>query len=692
MNAITGQKRLLHGGDYNPEQWLKHPEILEKDIEYFKKAHINTVSMGIFSWGVLEPEEGKYEFQWLEDRINQLYENGISTILATPSAARPKWMADKYPEVLQVDETRHRKLFGGRHNFCHSSPVYREKTRAIDLMLSKKFGKHPGVIMWHISNEFGGECHCPLCQDKFRQWLENKYKTIDALNDAWCTTFWSHQYQSFSQIESPSPRGERQLHGLNLDWKRFVTEQTRDFLLFEKQAIRDGGSDKPVTANFMYDYQGLDYHRLCDGLDLVSWDNYPTWHKREEYETAIDSGMQHDIMRTLLKKPFLLMESCPSATNWQGVSKLKKPGMLEAASLQAVAHGSDSVLYFQLRQSQGASEKFHGAVIDHYGGPDTRVLREVTRVGERLSNLSFLTGTETEAKAAVLFDWHSRWAMENAQGPRNDGLYYKETVSKSYRALRRLGLNVDLPDMTQSLDQYSLVVVPMAYLFRGQFEERLKNYVEGGGCLVMTYWSGIVDENDRCFLGGTPHGLMEAAGLRSTEIDGLYDWEENHGRPLEKNSLGMTRTYSCRNLCELVKTDGAEIIMEYTDDFYAGYPVLTSHLYKKGQVYYICADMEQAFYDDLYEKLAALMDLKGPAEVIPEGVEVTVRTDGEKDYAILQNFSRQPAKVKLDQGWTLIENGTLILETENNHRDQQEEAWLNPLETQVFCKIKKEQA
>ena len=218
MNAITGQKRLLHGGDYNPEQWLKHPEILEKDIEYFKKAHINTVSMGIFSWGVLEPEEGKYEFQWLEDRINQLYENGISTILATPSAARPKWMADKYPEVLQIDETRHRKLFGGRHNFCHSSPVYREKTRAIDLMLSKKFGKHPGVIMWHISNEFGGECHCPLCQDKFRQWLENKYKTIDALNDAWCTTFWSHQYQSFSQIESPSPRGERQLHGLNLDW------------------------------------------------------------------------------------------------------------------------------------------------------------------------------------------------------------------------------------------------------------------------------------------------------------------------------------------------------------------------------------------------------------------------------------------------------------------------------------------
>ena len=280
--------RYLHGGDYNPEQWLDRPDILRKDIEYFKKAHINTVSVGIFSWAVLEPEEGKYNFDWLEEIINNLYKEGIYTILATPSGARPKWMADKYEEVLRMDPDRTRRFFGGRHNHCFTSPVYREKVHAIDKKLAERFGKHPAVMLWHISNEFGGECHCPLCQAKFREWLKEKY-----------------------------------------------------------------GSELPVTANLMYDYDGLDYKKFKDVLDIVSWDNYPGWHKKEEYVTAVDVAMQHDLMRSIKKAPFLLMESCPSATNWKPINKLKKPGMLLAGSLQAVAHGSDSVLYFQLRQSQG---------------------------------------------------------------------------------------------------------------------------------------------------------------------------------------------------------------------------------------------------------------------------------------------------------------------------------------------------
>ena len=210
--------RYLHGGDYNPEQWLDRPDILQKDIEYFKKAHINTVSVGIFSWAVLEPEEGKYNFDWLEEIINNLYKEGIHTILATPSGARPKWMADKYEEVLRMDPDRTRRFFGGRHNHCFTSPVYREKVHAIDKKLAERFGKHPAVMLWHISNEFGGECHCPLCQAKFREWLKEKYGTIENLNKSWCTTFWSHIYNSFDQIESPSAKGENELHALKLDW------------------------------------------------------------------------------------------------------------------------------------------------------------------------------------------------------------------------------------------------------------------------------------------------------------------------------------------------------------------------------------------------------------------------------------------------------------------------------------------
>lgn len=647
MNTILNTNRLLHGGDYNPEQWLWYPEILEQDIAYFKKAHINEVSLGIFSWAVLEPEEGKYCFQWMEEIIERLYQNGISVILATPSGARPKWMADKYPEVLRVDESRHRNLYGLRHNHCYTSPIYREKTRLINMELAKRFGNRPGVIAWHISNEYGGECHCELCQEEFRKWLKDRYITIENLNRAWATTFWSHIYQDFSQIESPSSRGESSLHGLNLDWKRFVTERTVDFAKHEIQAIRDAGSYKPTTVNLMYDYQGLNYHKFAEVVDIISWDNYPQWHKKQEYLTAMDNGMQHDIMRSIQRKPFLLMESCPAATNWQPVSKLKKPGILHAASLQAIAHGSDSVQYFQLRQSQGSSEKFHGAVIDHYGGDDTRVFKEVTKLGSDLERLAEITGSQTKAKVAVVFDWENRWALEDAQGPRNQGLFYKEAVEKSYYAFRKQGLDVDVIDMEQDFSEYQILAAPMLYMFKKGFPERVRQFVEDGGQFILTYWSGIVDETDLCYLGGTPHGLMDVMGLRSTEIDALYDGEENTAVPVEDNEVGLKKIWKCSNLCDLIKVSTADVIAVYGSDFYQGMPAFTKNSYGKGNAYYICADFEQGFYDDIYRKIAKTANVKGALEEIPEGVEVTTRYSVEYQYLFVQNFNRHAVEMAL---------------------------------------------
>jgi len=643
----------LHGGDYNPEQWLDRPDILQKDIEYFKKAHINTVSVGIFSWAVLEPEEGKYNFDWLEEIINNLYKEGIHTILATPSGARPKWMADKYEEV-RMDPDRTRRFFGGRHNHCFTSPVYREKVHAIDKKLAERFGRHPAVMLWHISNEFGGECHCPLCQAKFREWLKEKYGTIENLNKRWCTTFWSHRYNSFDQIESPSTKGENELHALKLDWKRFVTYQTIDFIKNEVDAIREGGSELPVTANLMYDYDGLDYKKFKDVLDVVSWDNYPSWHKKEEYLTAVDAEMQHDLMRSIRKEPFLLMESCPSATNWKPINKLKKPGMHLAASLQAVAHGSDSVLYFQLRQSQGASEKFHGAVIDHYGGDDTRVFREVTEVGEALEQIQETVGTSMRSQAAVLYDRENDWAIADVQGPRNVDMHYREAVQKNYRALREQGLNVDVIAMEHSLSDYKVLAAPMAYMFKDGYEEKLRAYVENGGTLVLSYWSGLVDGTDRCFLGGTPYGLMDVAGLRSTETDALYDWEENHAIPEAGSHLGISNVYTCKNLCELVKVSDAEVLMRYGEDFYQGYPVLTHKAFGKGHVYYVCADMELGFYQDFYGRVAAEAGLKSPIEIIPEGVSVTVRENEDTEYLFIQNYARKPQAVPVPAEYELL--------------------------------------
>lgn len=642
-------KKLVYGGDYYPEQWLDSPEILEQDIEFLKAAKMNLVSLGVFSWSELEPREGEYHLDWLEKIIDRLYDNGIYVMLATPSGAKPRWIAKEYPEVLRVTERGERNLFGERHNHCYTSPVYREKVNAINTQLAQRFGKHSGVVMWHISNEYGGECYCGLCQQAFREWLKQKYKTINALNHAWWAKFWGHTYSSFEEVEAPSVLGEKSVHGLNLDWKRFVSEQTIDFMRQEIKALRDAGAMQPCTTNMMYDFQGINYGKMQEFVDVISWDTYPLWHKQEDIRVAYDNGMQHDYMRSLKQKPFLLMESCPTATNWQGVSKLKKPGMLMNASVQTIAHGGDSVQYFQIRQSRGSFEKFHGAVIDHYGKTDTRVFREISQVGEALEHLAEIAGTKVEATAALLYDVENRWAMEDAQGPRNKGLFYHQAAVKSYQAMKKYGLNVDVIDMDKALDSYRVVAAPMLYMFRGGIEEKLRKYVEGGGILIMTYWSGVVDENDLCHLGKTPHGLTDVLGLRREEIDGLYDWESNTAVAVPQNSLGITESYTCSHLCELVQTDGAEVLMEYGEDFYAGKPVLTAHSYGKGKAYYVCADMEEDFYTEVYRKIFLQTGIKGILPEIPENVEVCSRCSKDWEYIFIQNYGEKPVKIKLPE-------------------------------------------
>lgn len=646
--------KLLYGGDYCPEQWLDHPEILEQDITYMKNAGINVVTLGVFAWSVYEPCEGEYHFEWLEEIIDNLYANGISVILATPSGARPVWMAKKYEEVLRVNKDGTRNLFGGRHNHCFTSPIYRQQVRKINIELAKRFGKHPAVLMWHISNEYNGECHCRLCQKAFRTWLKDKYGTIDEINKKWWLTFWSHSYNSFDQIDSPQELGEKDVHGLNLAWNRFVTHQTTDFMKAEIQALREGGATQPTTTNLIYNLKGINYAELMKYVDYVSWDSYPDWHQENTVNVAMDTGLVHDFMRCLKQKPFLLMESCPSSPNWQVVSKLKEPGLLMNASLQAIAHGSNSVQYFQIRQGRGGFEKFHGAVIDQYGGDDTRVYQEVKEIGETLDVLKVITQSRVEAQVAIIYDIESRWALEDAQGPRNKGLFYHEAVMKSYQALKRYGLNVDVIDAEKELDKYKVAVVPMLYMFRAGIEEKIRNFVDKGGILIMTYWSGIADENDLCFMGGTPHKLMDVLGLRSEEIDGIEDEDINYVMPVLGNKLGINREFSCNHLCELVRVSDASTLMTYKSKFYAGKPALTCNSYGKGLAYYICADMEQAFYDDIYSRILQDGGIKGLVTGIPKNVEISSRETNQHVYIFIQNYGNETIKMELPAGARIV--------------------------------------
>lgn len=646
----------MHGADYNPDQWQHDPHVLEEDIRMMKLAKCNVMAVGIFAWSALEPEEGVFTFDWLDRVLDTFAANGIYAWLATPSGARPAWMAEQYPEVLRVGPNRVRNLFGARHNHCYTSPVYREKVTIMNKQLAERYAQHPAVVGWHISNEYGGECHCNYCQEAFRGWLKRKYVTLDALNMAWWTSFWSHTYTNWSQIESPAPHGENLVHAMNLDWKRFVTDQTVDFCRHEIAPLKAENTELPVTTNLMDAYEGLNYWKFADVLDVISWDAYPTWHDAaDQSNLAAWFSLNHDMFRSLGGgKPFLLMESTPSLTNWQPVSKLKKPGMHLLSSLQAVAHGSDSVQYFQWRKSRGASEKLHGAVIDHVGHEHTRVFQDVAELGGALEKLTDLIGTRVPTQTALIFDWENRWAVKDSQGPRNMGIKYEQTVLSHYRAFWDQGVPVDVIDMDCDFSKYKLVVAPMLYLVRPGVGERIEQFVANGGTFVTTYWSGIVDENDLCFQGGFPGPLRKTLGIWSEEIDGLHDHEVNRVLFTEGNALQITGEYEIRELCELIHTEGAETLAVYGDDFYAGRPALTVNAVGKGKAYYIAARTDQSFQRSFYKQVLKVAGIDGALQTeLPAEATAQIRTDGVNEFIFLMNFSSKTHTITLDeQGYT----------------------------------------
>ncbi|MDY4138027.1 MAG: beta-galactosidase [Eubacteriales bacterium] len=646
--------QFLHGGDYNPDQWLDRPDILDRDIEMMHKAHVNCVSIGIFSWALLEPEEGVYDFDWLDEVIDRLWKGGIHIILATPSGARPAWMAQKYPEVLRVESNFQRNHFGNRHNHCPSSPVYREKVQAIDTQLAIRYAGHPAVILWHLSNEYSGDCRCPLCQEKWRTWLKERYGTIDELNRRWWTSFWSMRYTDWSQVEPPSPVGQSSNTSMQVDWRRFSTQQCKAFILMEKAAVQAVNPDLKCTANLMERFWDYDYFSLAEAIDVVSWDAYPQWHGESDMARAAEFAMNHEMMRSFKDQPFLLMESTPSLVNWKRVNKLKRPGMHMLSSMQALAHGSQSVLYFQWRKGRGGAEMFHGAVVDHDGRDDTRVFQDVTAVGEALERLASLyDAPKRKPQVCILYDWSSWWAVEFAQAGQLGHMNYFDTVNMHYRALWQQGVSVDFRDMRPCTDLsgYDLVVAPLLFMIRDGFDAKLREYVKNGGHLLMTYFSGVVDDTDLAWLGGAPHGLTEVLGVRGTELDALH--------PQDVNALVLKdgRRFAIHELCEIPEDLGAETLGSYERDFYAGLPCLTRNAYGAGEAYYLAAKVEQAGLDAIYTDIVdALGIARALSDALPEGVVATERGGA----IFLQNYSGQARQVSLAAEYTDLLTDTVV--------------------------------
>lgn len=649
---------LLHGGDYNPDQWLDRPDILEEDIKMMKKAGVNTATVGVFSWSALEPQEGNFQFGWLHDIMDKLYENGIYTVLATPTGARPAWMDEKYPSVLRVEKDGRRNHHSGRHNHCMSSLEYRALVEKMDTKLAQEFGSHPGLILWHISNELGGECYCDSCKKRFQEYLREKYhNNIEELNKQWWTSFWSRRFDSFEQIEPPYDNGEHSILGLNLDWKRFNSWNMKDYLAFERRILKKYTPQVPATANFMKLFEQLDYVDLAKEIDIISWDGYPSWNN--DYETPADTAAElsfdHAVMRSLKKdKPFMLMESTPSLVNWHSVNKLKRPGILRASSIQTIGCGSDTVQYFQWRKGRGAAEQFHGAVVDHLGRDDTRVFKEVSEVGELLKKLAPVTGSRVASKAAVLFDWSNRWAIKDMQGMAHDTKNYEKEVRKFYNIHLKKGINADIVFPLEDLSSYSLVVLPMYYAVSKEAGAWLKEYVKNGGTVVATYLTAYVNENTLAYLGGFPGaGLGEVFGLYAEELDTLYPTDSN-AVLMKDGNKAIVKDY-----CELIKLTGAEVLGTYESDFYAGMPAVTVHSYGNGKAYYIGTRMED---EDLIKFFTQIWSECGIKEKeLPEGVEYLTRTaeDG-STFDFYVNYNAMPVTVQLSKDGTNLLNGEAV--------------------------------
>ncbi|ETY75332.1 beta-galactosidase [Lactiplantibacillus fabifermentans] len=643
----------LHGGDYNPDQWLDRPDIIDQDFKYFDEAHINSVSLGIFSWAQLEPAEGQYNFTWLDEMFDRAEKQHINVVLATPSGTRPRWLAEKYPEVLRVAANGQRNHFGERHNHCYTSPIYREKTQAINRLLAKRYGKRANLVLWHISNEYSGACYCDLCQAAFRDWLKAKYQTLDALNHAYWNGFWAHAYTTWDQVAAPMPNGDMNVLGLNLDWKRFVSDQTIDFFDNEIKPLRELTPNIPVTTNLMGGnpptsdvFFDLDYQKFAQHLDIVSWDSYPNW--GNDYESTAKLGMKtalmNDSMRSLKHANYLIMENTPSQVNWHQFNHAKRPGMHAMASLQEVAHGADSVMYFQLHQSRGASEMFHGAVITHQLSDQTRVFKDVTQVGHILQQLQAAHATNyVAAKVAIVFDYDNLWALDDARNYAQTTKKYWTTIQTHYQYFWEHNIPVDLVSTADDLTAYDLVIDPMHFMMSPTFAAKLKAYVEQGGHLVGTYITGVVDRNYLAYLGGGIPDLTATYGIKVAETDTLYPKQHNQLR------ADTYQKYAVNDYAEIIDLAGAESLATYTEDFYAGSPALTQNTVGAGTAYYMAARGEQAFLADFYQQLDEKLKLSPtlPIKTLGTPVSIQVREDSQAKYYFVINFSHEPQTLTL---------------------------------------------
>jgi len=685
MEKVDAGPRLMYGGDYNPEQWPE--EMLERDLALMREAGVNTVTLNVFGWGLIQPEPDRYDFARLDAAFDALAHDGIDVVLATPTAAPPAWMTQQDPTVLKVGEDGRRVAHWSRQAYCPNHPSYRREIRKIARMLAVRYGERSNLALWHINNEYIVECYCDYCAEAFREWLRNRYGTLERLNEAWQLNQWSLRRTDWAQIVPPL--GGMSHTSVSLDYRRFLSDSNLACFLAEKEEIVRITPHIPVTTNFYsLDFLGQIHHDWAPHLDVVSWDSYPP-----RKDAAAWAAFQHDYFRGLKRQPFLLMEQATSGVNWKPYNPAKRPGVMRLQSYQALARGADAIMFFQFRQSRGGVEKFHSALVSHGTEADNRIYREVRGLGAELSRLGGIAGAGqgaslgagsgsgadvgsgsgsslgSGAKVAVLHDVTLNWLVDWNKGNRD--IAYRDVVTAYYRPLYEANIPVDVVHPLSDLTGYAVVVAPMLYMFEEGVPERLRTYVERGGRLVASYFSGMVDGCDIVTHGGYLRPIDDVFGIVIEENDALESdmsnriaWTEAGAAAFAADADGA-RNYVTRKWGEVLRLNGAKALAVYREDYYAGEPAATRHRYGRGEAYYVSTDPEEGFVRELLLGICAQAGAVSPLPETPAGVEVAIREQGDRRYLFLLNHRAEAVEIGLpgtpgERGWADAADGSAI--------------------------------
>ncbi|WP_019136165.1 beta-galactosidase [Cellulomonas massiliensis] len=634
---------IAYGGDYNPEQWPR--EVWEEDVALMREAGVTLVSVGIFSWALLEPREGEYDLGWMDELLDLLHGAGIAVDLGTPTASPPAWFFHAHPEARVVTRDGTVLGFGSRGMASPSSPAYRAAALRITTELARRYGDHPAVVLWHVHNEYGApvsEDYSPTSAAAFRAWLQDRYGTLDALNAAWGTAFWGQTYGAWEHVGVPALAPSVVNPAQRLDFARFTDHQLRACFVAERDAIRRY-SDRPVTTNFMA--------AECPATDLWAWGREVDVVSNDHYLTAADErahvglALAADLTRSVAGgTPWILMEHSTSAVNWQPRNVAKRPGEMARNAFQHVARGADGVLFFQWRASRSGAEKFHSAMLPH-AGTSSRVWREVVALGADLARVGELRGSRVRAQAALLWDWESFWAQDLEWRPSVD-LDHRERVRAFYERLWRDGITVDMAHPEQDLSGYPIVVAPASYLLSRAAAENLTRYVEGGGTLVVSYFSGVVDEHDAVHPGGYLAPLRDLLGVGVEEFLPLRE-----GQRVRVAWEGPRSAEGEHELTADVWSDelvlaGAEVVATYLDGPAAGRAAVTRHRRGAGTGWYVSTRFD---VEALATVLAGAYADAGLAPAgLPQDVEVVRRRGAEADHLVVVNHGDQPVAVPAD--------------------------------------------